>query len=79
MIGAGLAGLSAATALASKGLAVEVIEASPQAGGRCRSYFDASFGAVIDNGNHFVLTGNRNSTLTLYPVAAILEAARSEP
>ena len=58
VVGAGLSGLSAAVALAKKDVAVELIEAAPQAGGRCRSYFDATLGQVIDNGNHFVLTGN---------------------
>jgi squalene-associated FAD-dependent desaturase len=58
VVGAGLAGLSASVALAAGGAAVELIEAAPQAGGRCRSYFDATLGQVIDNGNHFVLTGN---------------------
>jgi squalene-associated FAD-dependent desaturase len=58
VVGAGLAGLSAATALAEKGTRVEIIEAAPQAGGRCRSYFDPQLGQVIDNGNHFVLSGN---------------------
>jgi len=59
VIGAGLAGLSAATVLASHGASVTVIETAPQAGGRCRSYFDPAFGGVIDNGNHLVLSGNR--------------------
>jgi squalene-associated FAD-dependent desaturase len=59
VIGAGLAGLSAATILASRGASVTVLEASPQAGGRCRSYFDAALDQVIDNGNHLVLSGNR--------------------
>lgn len=59
VIGAGLAGLSAATILASRGVSVEVIEAAGQAGGRCRSYFDAALDGVIDNGNHLVLSGNR--------------------
>jgi squalene-associated FAD-dependent desaturase len=58
VIGAGLAGLSAATILAEHGVPVTLIETAPQAGGRCRSYFDPVFGGVIDNGNHFVLTGN---------------------
>jgi len=59
VIGAGVAGLSAATLLASRGAAVTLIEAAPQAGGRCRSYYDATLDQVIDNGNHLVLSGNR--------------------
>ncbi len=58
IIGAGLAGLSAAVRLAEQGRRVAVYEAAGQAGGRCRSYFDAGFGAVIDNGNHLLLSGN---------------------
>jgi len=57
--GAGLAGLSAATILAARGVSVTVIEGAGQAGGRCRSYFDPAMDSVIDNGNHFVLSGNR--------------------
>jgi squalene-associated FAD-dependent desaturase len=59
VIGAGVAGLAAATALAQRGVPVTLFEAGPQAGGRCRSYFDPALGAVIDNGNHLVLSGNR--------------------
>lgn len=58
VVGAGLAGLSAAVALAQNGRTVELIESAGQAGGRCRSYFDATLGHVIDNGNHFILSGN---------------------
>ena len=58
VIGAGLAGLSAAVELAARGVQVEVIEASSQAGGRCRSYVDPVLEMTIDNGNHLVLSGN---------------------
>ena len=58
VVGGGLAGLSAAVLLAENGRKVELIEGAPQAGGRCRSYFDPVLGQVIDNGNHLVLSGN---------------------
>ena len=58
VIGGGVAGLAAATALAQRGAQVELFEAGPQAGGRCRSYFDPNLGLTIDNGNHLVLSGN---------------------
>ena len=54
IIGAGLAGLSAAIKLASRGEQVVVHEATALAGGRCRSYHDASIGMTIDNGNHLL-------------------------
>src|SRR5271165_1650998 len=59
VIGAGLAGLSAAVALCQAGQTVTVVEAGPAAGGRCRSYFDRELGLTIDNGNHLLLSGNR--------------------
>jgi len=58
VIGAGLAGLSAAVRLAESGQRVVVYEAGQAAGGRCRSYFDRELGCRIDNGNHLVLSGN---------------------
>ena len=58
VIGAGLAGLSAAVALADRGVAVVISEAARQAGGRCRSFHDGLLDMVIDNGNHLVLSGN---------------------
>jgi squalene-associated FAD-dependent desaturase len=58
VIGAGLAGLSAAMALVEAGCAVTIHEAGPAAGGRCRSYFDRELGCRIDNGNHLLLSGN---------------------
>ncbi len=59
IIGAGLAGLSAAIKLSGRGDKVVVHEATAFAGGRCRSYHDASLGMTIDNGNHLLLSGNR--------------------
>jgi squalene-associated FAD-dependent desaturase len=58
VVGAGLAGLSAAVALTEAGFAVTLSDAARQAGGRCRSYRDPQLGLVIDNGNHLVLSGN---------------------
>jgi len=58
IIGAGLAGLSAAVRLLSVGRQVVVHEATAFAGGRCRSYHDAAVGMTIDNGNHLLLSGN---------------------
>ena len=58
IIGAGLAGLSAAVRLAIPNFRVVVHEATAFAGGRCRSYHDASVGMSIDNGNHLLLSGN---------------------
>ncbi|MDR3423761.1 MAG: hydroxysqualene dehydroxylase HpnE [Alphaproteobacteria bacterium] len=58
IIGAGLAGLSAALQLSLSGEKVTVYEAAPFAGGRCRSFLDRDLGCRIDNGNHLVLSGN---------------------
>lgn len=61
IIGAGISGLSAAVRLANAGYKVAVHEATQQAGGRCRSYFDAATNLTIDNGNHLLLSGNRHA------------------
>jgi len=61
IIGAGISGLSAAVRLANAGYRVQVHEATQQAGGRCRSYFDAATNLTIDNGNHLLLSGNRHA------------------
>ena len=58
IVGAGIAGLSTAVALVRRGITVEVSDSAQQAGGRCRSYFDPAVGEVVDNGNHFVFSGN---------------------
>ena len=61
IIGAGISGLAAAVRLANANFAVHVHEATQQAGGRCRSYFDAATNLTIDNGNHLLLSGNRHA------------------
>jgi hydroxysqualene dehydroxylase len=61
IIGAGVSGLSAAVRLANANYSVHVHEATQQAGGRCRSYFDAATNLTIDNGNHLLLSGNRDA------------------
>ena len=61
VIGAGLAGLSAAMELVARGVRVTLHEAGPAAGGRCRSYFDRELGCRLDNGNHLLLSGNRDA------------------
>src|SRR3990172_7320758 len=58
IIGAGVAGLAAAVRAVELGLRVTLSEATPQAGGRCRSFEDASLGRTIDNGSHLILGGN---------------------
>jgi squalene-associated FAD-dependent desaturase len=58
VIGAGLAGLSAAIRLTLAGRKVAVHEAAGQAGGRCRSYHDPALDMEIDNGNHLLLSAN---------------------
>ena len=59
IVGAGLAGLSAAVSLLGRGRHLFLYEAAPQAGGRCRSFYDHSLGRQLDNGNHLMMSANR--------------------
>ena len=61
VIGAGLAGLSAAITATGAGRAVTLYEATAAGGGRCRSYFDTELGMRLDNGNHLLLSGNKSA------------------
>ncbi len=60
VIGGGLAGLAAALECTHQGLSVVLYEASPELGGRARSYFSNELNAHIDNGAHAVLQNNTN-------------------
>jgi squalene-associated FAD-dependent desaturase len=70
VIGGGLAGLSAALALLDAGHTVTLYESGPACGGRCRSYFDATLGCRIDNGNHLLLSGNHAAAAYLDRIGA---------
>jgi hydroxysqualene dehydroxylase len=52
VIGAGCAGLSAASALAQRGARVLVLEARPRLGGRATAFQDRATGELVDNGQH---------------------------
>jgi squalene-associated FAD-dependent desaturase len=62
VIGAGFAGLAAATALAEAGATVSVFEGRPGLGGRATAFRDPATGERIDNGQH-VLAGCYSETL----------------
>ena len=62
IIGAGFAGLSAAVALADKGIRAVVLEGKPAPGGRAYSFTDPDTGDFVDNGQH-VLMGCYTETL----------------
>ncbi|HEX3710199.1 MAG TPA: hydroxysqualene dehydroxylase HpnE [Pseudolabrys sp.] len=70
IVGAGMAGLAAATRLSAAGVDVTLHEAANQAGGRCRSYHDQTIDMLIDNGNHLVLSGNGSVLAYLADVGA---------
>ena len=71
VVGAGLAGLAAAVVLADAGTPVVLYEAGPQAGGRCRSFYDTELGCRIDNGNHLLLAGNEAATAYIERIGAL--------
>lgn len=64
MVGAGFAGVAAATALAERGARVVVLETRQRPGGRAYSWTDPATGEVRDNGQH-VLASFYDETLRL--------------
>ena len=61
VVGAGIAGLACAVRLAKAGWPVTLYEAAARAGGRCRSFHDSHLDRRIDNGNHILLSANRQA------------------
>jgi len=55
VVGGGVAGLAAASALAERGCGVSVLEAAPTLGGRARSFVERSTGDSVDNGQHALM------------------------
>jgi squalene-associated FAD-dependent desaturase len=64
VVGAGFAGVAAATALAERGARVLVLETRQRPGGRAYSWIDPETGEVRDNGQH-VLAAFYDETLRL--------------
>jgi squalene-associated FAD-dependent desaturase len=70
VIGAGFAGLSAATRLAKHGARVAVLEARPRLGGRATAFADRDTGELVDNGQHVLLGCYRETFQFLDDVGA---------
>ena len=64
VVGGGVAGLAAATALAEAGRRVLVLEARGELGGRATAFVDRETGELVDNGQH-VLFGCYRETFRL--------------
>lgn len=74
VVGAGIAGLVAALALAQAGRAVTLHEATPVAGGRCRALPDGT-----DNGTHALMGANRAALRFLAAIGAEARWIEPEP
>ncbi|WP_134500485.1 hydroxysqualene dehydroxylase [Microvirga pakistanensis] len=69
IVGAGIAGLSAALTLGRSGGEAVLYEAAPEPGGRCRTIHPAD-GFSHDNGTHVLFTANRQALNLLKAVGA---------
>jgi squalene-associated FAD-dependent desaturase len=78
VIGAGFAGLSAAAALAARGVRVQVLDARPQLGGRATAFTDRETGELVDNGQH-VLFGCYRATFEFLARIDALDNVRVQP
>jgi squalene-associated FAD-dependent desaturase len=78
VIGAGVAGLSAAVRLADHGLSVVVVEEAPRLGGRASSFTDRETGERVDNGQH-VLFGCYRQTFAFLRRLGVADRAPLQP
>lgn len=78
VIGAGCAGLAAASALAERGARVLVLEARGQPGGRTTAVLDRESGEHVDNGHH-VLAGGCPETLRFLARVGAVGAVQFQP
>ncbi|AOJ90342.1 hypothetical protein WS87_27445 [Burkholderia sp. MSMB0856] len=70
VIGAGLAGLSAAVELQRRGRRIVLHDAHAHAGGRCRSWFDGTLNTTLDSGLHQVFAGQSATQRYLRAIGA---------
>jgi hydroxysqualene dehydroxylase len=70
VVGAGFAGLSAASAIAEAGMRVLVLDARPQLGGRATAFVDRESGELVDNGQHVLFGCYRETFAFLRRVGA---------
>ncbi|HEU4787788.1 MAG TPA: FAD-dependent oxidoreductase, partial [Gemmatimonadaceae bacterium] len=78
IIGAGVAGLTAAVRLSRAGRRVVVFEARPRLGGRATAFHDRITGEPVDNGQH-VLFGCYHETLALLRTIGAEQNVRIQP
>ena len=78
VVGAGFAGVAAATALAEQGARVMVLETRQRPGGRAYSWTDPATGEIFDNGQH-VLASFYDETLRLLERLGTSGALESDP
>lgn len=75
VVGGGVAGIAAATALADSGYRVHLIERRPYLGGRASSYEHPGTGEIIDNCQH-LLFGCCTNLLDVYRRIGVLDKLR---
>jgi squalene synthase HpnD len=78
VLGAGYAGLAAATGLILRGHDVTLLEGRALLGGRAHSFVDARSGLVLDNGQH-ILMGCYHETLGLLRQLGVMDRLYSPP